>query len=171
MEFFFVKFLIWNIIFFSTVVIFSKQPIHSIFSLILVFFLTACLLLRYNVEFLAMILIIVYVGAIAVLFLFMVMMLNIRENSKQDNFASPLLFIVIVKLFLITDTITISKFEKNLYYKQFSEKMYEVLYKTNDIFLFSDFLYNYFYYYIILGAFLLLLSMVGALVMALDIKK
>ena len=59
-------------------VIFSKNTIHSVLFLILLFCNVVGLLFLLNVEYLAMVFIIVYIGAIAVLFLFVVMMLNLR---------------------------------------------------------------------------------------------
>ncbi len=59
-------------------VIQARNPVHSVLFLILVFFNAAGLLLLLGLDFFALILLIVYVGAIAVLFLFVVMMLNIK---------------------------------------------------------------------------------------------
>lgn len=63
---------------FSLFAVLAKNPIHSILSLVFVFFAAACFSLILGVEFLALLFLIVYVGAIAVLFLFVVMLLNIR---------------------------------------------------------------------------------------------
>ena len=68
-------------IIFAFFVIISKNPIHSILSLILVFFNAASLLILLGAEFLAMLFVIVYVGAVAVLFLFVIMMLNIKAAN------------------------------------------------------------------------------------------
>jgi len=68
-------------IIFSFFVIISRNPVHSILSLILVFFNAASLLIILGAEFLAMLFVIVYVGAVAVLFLFVIMMLNIKVTS------------------------------------------------------------------------------------------
>jgi NADH-quinone oxidoreductase subunit J len=57
--------------------ILSRNPVHSVLWLILAFFNAAGLMVLANAEFIAMLLVIVYVGAVAVLFLFVVMMLNI----------------------------------------------------------------------------------------------
>lgn len=65
-------------------VIFSKNPVQSVLFLVVVFCLSAQLFVLLEVDFLAMVLIIVYVGAIAVLFLFIVMMLNIRIVEISD---------------------------------------------------------------------------------------
>ena len=67
-------------------VISSKNPIYSVLFLILAFFNSAALFLIANAEFLAMLLVIVYVGAVALLFLFVIMMLNIEFKNKINNF-------------------------------------------------------------------------------------
>ena len=72
-------------IIFSFFVIISRNPIHSILSLILVFFNAASLLILLGAEFLAFLFIIVYVGAVAVLFLFVIMMLNIKTTSLTSS--------------------------------------------------------------------------------------
>ena len=76
--------------FFSTIAVFSalmvtisKNTIYSVFFLILVFVSTSVLFIMIGAEFLGMIMLIVYVGAVAVLFLFVVMMLNVTEQQKQ----------------------------------------------------------------------------------------
>ena len=62
----------------AIMVVFSKNPVHSVLFLILAFFNAAGLFILLGAEFVAMILVIVYVGAVAVLFLFVVMMLDIN---------------------------------------------------------------------------------------------
>jgi len=62
----------------AVMVVFSKNPVHSVLFLILAFFNAAGLFILLGAEFVAMILVIVYVGAVAVLFLFVVMMLDIN---------------------------------------------------------------------------------------------
>ena len=61
----------------AVLVIFARNPVHSVLWLILAFFNAAGLMLLVGAEFIAMLLVIVYVGAVAVLFLFVVMMLDI----------------------------------------------------------------------------------------------
>ena len=68
---------------FSTIV--SKNPIHSVLFLVFVFFNTAGLLILLGVEFLAMLFLIVYVGAVAVLFLFVMMMLNVKISESSSS--------------------------------------------------------------------------------------
>jgi len=79
--------------FFSTIAVFaaimvivSRNTVYSVFFLILVFISISILFIMIGAEFLGMIMLIVYVGAVAVLFLFVVMMLNITEQlTKQSN--------------------------------------------------------------------------------------
>ena len=61
----------------------SKNTVHSVFFLILCFISISCLFIMIGAEFLGMIMLIVYVGAVAVLFLFVVMMLNVAQQKNQ----------------------------------------------------------------------------------------
>ena len=61
----------------------SKNTVHSVFFLILDFISISCLFIMIGAEFLGMIMLIVYVGAVAVLFLFVVMMLNVAQQQNQ----------------------------------------------------------------------------------------
>lgn len=66
-------------------VVLSRSPVHSVLFLILCFFNSAGIFLILGAEFLAFILVIVYVGAVAVLFLFVVMMLDVEFNSSNSS--------------------------------------------------------------------------------------
>ena len=70
-------------IFSAIMVIASKNTVHSVFFLILDFISISCLFIMIGAEFLGMIMLIVYVGAVAVLFLFVVMMLNVAQQKNQ----------------------------------------------------------------------------------------
>jgi NADH-quinone oxidoreductase subunit J len=70
----------------ATMVVVSRNPVHSVLFLILCFFNAAALFLIAGAEFLAMILVIVYVGAVAVLFLFVVMMLDVDFAALRSGF-------------------------------------------------------------------------------------
>ena len=70
-------------VFSAVMVIISRNTVYSVFFLILVFVSISILFIMIGAEFLGMIMLIVYVGAVAVLFLFVVMMLNIREQITQ----------------------------------------------------------------------------------------
>ncbi|MCX7042888.1 MAG: NADH-quinone oxidoreductase subunit J [Gammaproteobacteria bacterium] len=68
-------------------VITLKNPVHAVLSLILTFFSTACLWLLLQAEFLGVVLIMVYVGAVMILFLFVVMMLDMNMTPIREGFA------------------------------------------------------------------------------------
>jgi NADH-quinone oxidoreductase subunit J len=70
----------------AVMVIAARNPVHSVFFLILAFFNAAGLFVLMGAEFLAMILVVVYVGAVAVLFLFVVMMLDINFVALREGF-------------------------------------------------------------------------------------
>ena len=67
----------------AIMVVVSKNTVHSVFFLILDFISISCLFIMIGAEFLGMIMLIVYVGAVAVLFLFVVMMLNVAQQKNQ----------------------------------------------------------------------------------------
>lgn len=87
----------------SFFVIFAKNPIHSIFNLILAFVAVIILLFTLNIEFLPIIFLIVYVGAISVLFLFVVMMLNIQLIEISEKFFNYLPIGAIIALILLSE--------------------------------------------------------------------
>jgi NADH:ubiquinone oxidoreductase subunit 6 (subunit J) len=68
----------------SSLVILNINPVYSLICLILVFFSAVLFLLSTNVNFLAMIYLIIYIGAIAILFLFVIMMFNLRNLRQQQ---------------------------------------------------------------------------------------
>src|SRR3981189_1510985 len=70
----------------AAMVVVSRNPVYSVLFLILAFFNAAALFLLIGAEFIAMILIIVYVGAVAVLFLFVVMMFDINLRKLREGF-------------------------------------------------------------------------------------
>ena len=84
----------------SFFVLVSSNPVHSVLFLVFTIFNASLILFFFNVEFLALIFIIVYVGAIAVLFLFVIMMLNIKMSSSKMFLYYPVFFIVSFPCFL-----------------------------------------------------------------------
>jgi NADH-quinone oxidoreductase subunit J len=71
----------------ALMVVSARNPVHSVLFLILCFFNAAALFILLGAEFLAMMLVVVYVGAVAVLFLFVVMMLDVDFTSLRQGFA------------------------------------------------------------------------------------
>jgi len=80
----------------AVMVISAKNPVHSVLFLILTFFNSAALFVLMGAEFLAMILVVVYVGAVAVLFMFVVMMLDINFERLREGFWKNLPMAVVV---------------------------------------------------------------------------
>ena len=89
----------------AVAVIFARNPVHSVLWLILAFFNAAGLMLLVGAEFIALLLVIVYVGAVAVLFLFVVMMLNIDFATLRTGFARNLPFGIILALVLVAEMV------------------------------------------------------------------
>jgi NADH-quinone oxidoreductase subunit J len=86
-------------------VIFARNPVHSVLWLIVAFFNAAGLMLLVGAEFIAMLVVIVYVGAVAVLFLFVVMMLDIDFASLRSGFTRNLPFGLIIALVLLAEIV------------------------------------------------------------------
>ncbi len=92
----------------SLAVIFSTSPVHSLLALIFTFFNAAGLMILLGAEFIAMILIIVYVGAVAVLFLFTIMMLDMKTEPVFSGFKkSPIINSTIGALVCVDLTLVI----------------------------------------------------------------
>jgi len=170
-------------IFFSCIVILSKNPVHSILSLILVFFNAASLLILLGSEFLAMLFLIVYVGAVAVLFLFVIMLLNIKVNSLvvsiyrylPISFVFGLVFIFEFLMFFCSDLISLNLSNLYLFENNFINEWSVSLDPINNISVLGQSLYTYYSYLFILSGMILLVSMIGAISLTLhrrnDTKK
>jgi NADH-quinone oxidoreductase subunit J len=89
----------------AVAVIFARNPVHSVLWLIVAFFNAAGLMLLVGAEFIAMLLVIVYVGAVAVLFLFVVMMLDIDFAQLRSGFTRNLPFGIIIAFVLLAEMI------------------------------------------------------------------
>ena len=89
----------------ALLVIFARNPVHSVLWLIVAFFNAAGLMLLLGAEFIAMLLVIVYVGAVAVLFLFIVMMLDVDFAALRSGFTRNLPFGILLALVLLAEMI------------------------------------------------------------------
>ena len=87
----------------GVMVISARNPVHSVLFLILAFFNSAALFVLLGAEFLAMILVVVYVGAVAVLFLFVVMMLDINFVEMRQGFLQYLPLGALIGLILLIE--------------------------------------------------------------------
>src|SRR5690606_26928686 len=93
-------------IFSGMMVVATKNPVRGVLFLVFAFFATAGMWMLLNAEFLALILVLVYVGAVMTLFLFVVMMLNVDFLSKREGFVRYLPFAALT-LLLVTGVMMI----------------------------------------------------------------
>src|SRR5215510_12526876 len=89
-------------------VISARNPVHSVLFLILTFFTSAGLFVLLGAEFLAMLLVVVYVGAVAVLFLFVVMMLDVDFAELKQGFLSYLPAGLVVAILLLCELVLVA---------------------------------------------------------------
>ena len=98
-------------------VILARNPVHAVLSLVLTFFSAACLWLLLQAEFLGVVLVLVYIGAVMVLFLFVVMMLDINTTPLREGFVRHLPFtgaVVVVMAAEMVMLIGLQRFELSL---------------------------------------------------------
>ena len=91
----------------GVLVISARNPVHSVLFLILAFFNSAALFVLMGAEFLAMILVVVYVGAVAVLFLFVVMMLDVNFVQLREGFLQYLPVGALIGLVLLVELLVV----------------------------------------------------------------
>jgi NADH-quinone oxidoreductase subunit J len=91
----------------AVMVISSRNPVHSVLFLILAFFNAAALFILMGAEFLGMILVVVYVGAVAVMFLFVVMMLDINFAELRQGFLKYLPIGAVVGIVLLAELLIV----------------------------------------------------------------
>lgn len=154
-------------------VIRAKNPVHSVLFLILVFCNSSALLVLLGLDFFAMILLVVYVGAIAVLFLFVVMMLNIKVAEIHENVLRYLPvggiigLIFLLEIFLIVDNETIPLFEPaTLQANYFSYTAYATKIQSwTNIESIGNLLYTTYFVLFLISSLILLVAMIGAIVL------
>ena len=155
-------------IFSAIMVIASKNTVHSVFFLILDFISISCLFIMIGAEFLGMIMLIVYVGAVAVLFLFVVMMLNVAQQKNQwfvstsDNTHIPIgLLISVVIFFELVIVVGGWKYKPDLLLSV-SLEINQNITNTHSI---GNILYTDYIHLFQLSGMILLVAMIGAIVL------
>ena len=167
MTIYFFYFFSFLIISSSILVIFSNNAVHSVLFLIFTFFNSAILFLLMNAEFLAMTIVIVYVGAIAVLFLFVVMMLNISESEIKEGFLKYFPFGLILIAIFITELFLIFNFDNFPVSDNVKIDVNKIdLIEVSNTKLLGLFLYTDYFIIFQISGFILLLAMIGAIVLA-----
>ena len=152
----------------SLMVISAKNPVHSVLFLILSFLNAAGIFVILHAEFLAMILIIVYVGAVAVLFLFVVMMLDIKSSINKENILQYMPIGLLVGLVFIAElVIVLINTKLDLTSIQIlSNPMSNFVGQSNTEAIGSVLYTNYILYFQLSGI-ILLVAMIGSIVLTL----
>ena len=167
MTIYFFYFFSFLIISSSILVIFSNNAVHSVLYLIFTFFNSAILFLLMNAEFLAMTIVIVYVGAIAVLFLFVVMMLNITESEIKEGFLKYFPFGLILIAIFISELFLVFNFQSFPIPENVKININEAtLIESSNTKLIGLFLYTDYFIIFQISGFILLLAMIVAIVLA-----
>lgn len=158
-------------------VIQARNPVHSVLFLILVFFNSAGLLILLGLDFFAMIFLVVYVGAIAVLFLFVVMMLNIKIaeiNEKKLRYlpvGGLLGLLFLFEIFLIVDNDLIPLLvsrdpEFLIHFSSIDFVEWSAIVNTvTNIEAIGQCMYTFYFYFFLLASLILLVAMIGAIVL------
>jgi len=154
-------------VFSAIMVTISRNTVYSVFFLILVFVTISILFIMIGAEFLGMIMLIVYVGAVAVLFLFVVMMLNVAENKTQktekkgfiNNLSIGFLVGVIIFLELLV-VIGGWKFKSDFISLSPDENLVKSVTNTHEI---GNVLYTKYIHLFQIAGMILLISMIGAI--------
>ena len=154
-------------IFSSLMVITSRNTVNSVFFLILDFISVGCLFIMVGAEFLGMIILIVYVGAVAVLFLFVVMMLNVAQQKqswfvgqKSTHIPSGLIVSVLILLELLV-VVGGWKYKENI----MSSSNLAIDTTITNTHAIGNVMYTDYILYFQLSGVILLLSMVGAIIL------
>ena len=158
----------------ASMVICARNPVHSVLFLILTFVNAAGLFLLLGAEFLAMILIVVYVGAVAVLFLFVVMMLDVDFTELRQGFlqylpiGSLIGIAVAVELILVVGTWAVSP-------AALAAPSAPIAGNISNTAALGQVLYTKYFYFFQLSGLVLLTAMIGAIVLTLrhkpDVKR
>ena len=151
-------------VFSAVMVVVSKNAVHSVFFLILDFISVSCLFIVIGAEFLGMIMLIVYVGAVAVLFLFVVMMLNVSFTKVKEGFSTHLPIGLLVSLIVFLEILVVLGGWK---YKDDVVTTSSIVLKKNitNTEALGNLLYTDYIYLFQIAGMILLVAMIGAIVL------
>ena len=155
-------------VFSAIMVIASKNTVHSVFFLILDFISISCLFIMIGAEFLGMIMLIVYVGAVAVLFLFVVMMLNVAQQKdewfKGKIFTSHIPFGSLISIIIFLELIIVIggwKYKPNL----IDTSSIQIDKNFTNTHALGNIIYTDYIHLFQLAGLILLVAMIGAIVL------
>lgn len=147
-------------------VVISKNQVHSAFFLILVFTISSIFIFMLNVEFLAIIYIIIYVGAVAVLFLFVIMMMNIRLIEIEERLVRYLPLSLLIGILLFIQIYYILYMEFNIKF-EYSMNWINNFNLFKNMELLGFLIYTYYVYSFIIASLILFIAMIGSIILTL----
>lgn len=173
---FVIQVIFFAILFCSITIILSANAVHSILLLVLVFILASFIFVILGAEYLALLLIIVYVGAVSILFLFVIMMLNLRISELHFKFHRYLPIGSFVGLYFLVIVLILLSQEMSLYsihswideYNDFI--WFDLVLAKENIYQLGVVLYNHNSFYIVIMGLILFTAMVGCIVLTVDLK-
>lgn len=142
-------------------VVAARNPVHSVMFLILTFFSAAGLFILMGAEFIALLLVMVYVGAVAVLFLFVVMMLDVDFVELKQGFLQYLPIGAVVALVLLLEMVLVGA----AYFSGAETGVVERNPDTSNLEAIGQVLYTDYAFFFEAAGFVLLVAMIGAIVL------
>jgi NADH-quinone oxidoreductase subunit J len=160
----------------SLCIVISKNSITSVLYLICVFILSALCFLLIGAEFLSILIVIIYIGAISILFLFVIMMLNLRIVEVYNTLVSYFPIGSFLGLFFFLEFSFIVKNDLNFFSLNYLNNdllelgiiSYNLVWSYSNLYLLGDLLYNSYNYFLIFAGLILLLAMIGSIVLTID---
>ena len=158
----------YALVFSSIMVIVAQHPVFSLLFLVSCFIFSSFLLFLLECEFLAFLFIVVYVGAIAILFLFAIMMLESKLSNLSKNtikyFPIGVLFSIVLLLPILnvvnTFFIDSSAISDSFYVNNY-QNWYDLIDSTNDVNVYGQILYSYFALQLLIAGLILLVVLIG----------
>jgi NADH-quinone oxidoreductase subunit J len=166
------------LIFSAVMVIISQHSVFSLLFLVSCFIFSSSLLFLLECEFLALLFIVVYVGAIAILFLFAIMMLESKQINLSRNaikyFPVGIVFslgLLVPLLNIINNTFEDSSFIFSSFYLNNYTNWYDLIDSTNDVNVYGQILYSYFVLQFLVAGLILLLVLIGVVYLTNSFEK
>lgn len=144
-------------------VVAARNPVHSVMFLITTFFSAAGLFILMGAEFLALLLVMVYVGAVAVLFLFVVMMLDVDFVEMKEGFLQYVPFGALIAFILLIEMVLVGA----AYFSKNPTTLAERDSDVSNLEAFGRVLYTEYAFFFEAAGFILLVAMIGAIVLTL----
>jgi NADH-ubiquinone oxidoreductase chain 6 len=164
-------------IFFGILIIISKNPIVSVLHLIVLFSCISCYLILLGLNFIGLSYLLVYVGAVSILFLFILMLINIRISELISNTYNniPLSLLVILALFIPYNNLSLYTESNFSFFNGFiffvsSNNWDNIIVDVLDITSIGNIMYTNYSIWLIITSIILLLAMVGSIVITIKQK-